>query len=562
MNTEQHFKNLLKLIKIEREEEKIQLAEIIGKHSVHDRVKQGLTWYPLHIHDWYFDKAERLVVEVEQNQKSLVNSEFGTGRLVSFFTNQQAVNDNQNVTGVITSMRGNQAKVVLNCDDMPDWFRMGKLGMDLLYDETSFKEMKLALEQLLTLERGRTKELVEILLGERKPNFSSKEVAQVQSLNQSQNLALQNAIHAQDIAIIHGPPGTGKTTTLIEVIKELLVENSQILVCAPSNNAVDLLVEKLYKASIKVLRIGNPARINQHIQDFSLSQQVSQHPDFGLIKKMKRQSQEFRNMASKYKRQFGHAERQQRKALYDEAWKLQKEAFAIEDYISESLIEGTQVIACTLVGAANISIKDRKYPVCVIDEASQALEPACWIPILRSDKVIMAGDHQQLPPTVKSNEADKLGLSVSLFEQCMQQLDVDVMLSTQYRMNKKIMQYSSQVFYNNQLEASETIAEHHLGVADLPIFEFVDTAGCGFDEEAGKAGNTKTSLQNSHEADLLFKHLFGLYEHLEANKINWKNLSCGIISPYKGQVEYIKELLEDFPFASKNMSVNTVDGFQ
>lgn len=561
--TEIHFKQLLKLIELEQEEEKRLLAEIIGRHSIQDRVTRGLTWYPLSIHDWYFDRAERLVVEVERVRNHDTPHEFNTGRLVSIFSNREGADDTNEETGVITSIRGNQAKVVLKCDEVPEWLRLGKAGMDLLYDETSFREMKRAVVDLMKVERGRPKELLEALIGEREPVFGKEENTEANHLNESQNEALHKALAARDVAIVHGPPGTGKTTTLIEIIKKTLDTNNQVLVCAPSNNAVDLLVEKLTGEKIKALRIGNPARINSHIQEHTLSQKITQHADFSLIKKMKKQSQELRNMASKYKRSFGHAERQQRKALYDEAWKLRKDAFEIEDYITSDLIESAQVIACTLVGSANQAIKDRRYPVCIIDEASQALEPATWIPILRSDKVIMAGDHQQLPPTVKSFEAARQGLSTSLFEMCMNQLDVDVMLSTQYRMNEKIMAFSSQEFYDDALEAHPTVANHTLGEVGLPVIEFLDTAGCGFDEESARKDSKSTgSLQNSHEADLLLKHLYGLYEGLENEKVNWKNLSCGIISPYKGQVELLKGLIGDFPYKSNRLAVNTVDGFQ
>jgi predicted DNA helicase len=325
---------------------------------------------------------------------------------------------------------------------------------------------------------------------------------------------------------------------------------------------VDLLVEKLHERGIKVLRVGNPARINSHIQEHSLSWKITQHPDFSLIKKMKKQSAEFRNMASKYKRNFGYSEREQRKALFDEAWKLQKDAQQIEDYITNDLIENAQVIATTLVGSSAHMIRNRKYGLCVIDEASQALEPASWIPIIRSDKVIMAGDHQQLPPTVKSFEADKGGLSKSLFETCIEKLDVSVMLSTQYRMNEHIMHFSSNEFYNQGLEAHESVASHSLDI-DSPVVEFVDTAGCSFDEEsANKSAKTSGSLFNFHEADLLWKHIYGLYEHLKNNNYPFDDLTCGIISPYKGQVEHLKKQLNDFPFQTKNISINTVDGFQ
>jgi superfamily I DNA and/or RNA helicase len=547
---------------LEQAEEKQLFLDRIGRYNINERIKQGITWYPISIAEWYFDNLDKLVIEVERVNNLDQPHEFGTGRLVSMFSNKDGVGDDAQATGIITSMRGNRAKIVMQCDDLEDWMKTGRIGIDLLYDETSFKEMEFALKVLEKTENRRLQHLLDVIYGDKKPEINDHHNFELGNLNKSQNEALNNCLAQNDIAIIHGPPGTGKTTTLLDVIEKSLATEEQILVTAPSNNAVDLLVEKLHERGIKVLRVGNPARINSHIQEHSLSWKITQHQDFSLIKKMKKQSAEFRNMASKYKRNFGYSEREQRKALFDEAWKLQKDAQQIEDYITNDLIENAQVIATTLVGSSAHMIRNRKYSLCIIDEASQALEPASWIPIIRSDKVIMAGDHQQLPPTVKSFEADKGGLSKSLFETCIEKLDVSVMLGTQYRMNEHIMHFSSNEFYEKGLEAHESVASHSLDI-DSPVVEFVDTAGCSFDEEsANKNAKTSGSLFNFHEADLLWKHIYGLYEHLKNNNYPFNDLTCGIISPYKGQVEHLKKQLSEFPFPTKNISINTVDGFQ
>ncbi|MBI1184532.1 AAA family ATPase [bacterium] len=549
------------LLELEQQEEKQLFLDRIGRFNVHERVKQGITWYPISIADWYFDSLDKLVIEIERVAHSDIPHEFNTGRIVSVFSNKEN-NAEARASGTIVSMRGNIAKVVMNCDDFEDWMKTGKVGMDLLYDETSFKEMKHALKALEKTENRRLQHLLDVVYSDKKPEQKAQHPIALPHLNSSQLAALNNCMAQQEIAIIHGPPGTGKTTTLLDVIEKSLETNAQILVTAPSNNAVDLLVEKLDQRGINVLRIGNPARINDHIQELSLSWQITRHADFSLIKKMKKQSAELRNMASKYKRNFGPSEREQRKALFNEAWKLQKDAQQIEDYISSDLLENAQVIATTLVASANQAIRDRRYPLCIIDEASQALEPASWIPIMRSEKVIMAGDHQQLPPTVKSFEADKAGLSKSLFETCMEKLKVDVMLTTQYRMNEQIMHFSSGKFYQNELQAHHSVARHSLDV-ESPVIEFVDTAGCSFDEETeNKTNGTAGSLSNFHEADLLWKHFYALFQHLQNNSYPLEKLSVGLISPYKAQVELLKKQLAEFPFPKDKISINTIDGFQ
>lgn len=562
MNIKEHLAHLDSMIRLEQNEERQTVLNALNRYGPKERVQQGVTWYPISINDWYMDQADRLVMEIDRVNHLDTPHEFNVGRIVSMFTNKEGSNEDDKATGTILSIRGNQAKVVMNCDGLEEWMKTGKVGLDLLYDETSFKEMQRTLKILQSPQDERLKQQMKCIYGLSPCTTSEPDEVVSHTLNESQNLALNNCLAQNEIAIIHGPPGTGKTTTLLEVIAHSLETHPQILVTAPSNNAVDLLVEKLHNKGINVLRIGNPARINDHIQAFSLSWQITQHPDFGQIKKMKKKAQEFRNLASKYKRNFGHTEREQRKALFDEAWQLQKDAFQIEDYITNDLLEKAQVIACTLVGAAHQSIRDRKYGLCIIDEASQALEPATWIPILKSQKVIMAGDHRQLPPTVKSKEAANKRLSKSLFETCMEHLQVDVMLATQYRMNQSIMEYSSGYFYDGKLAAHDSVAHHQLPFA-TPVIEFVDTAGCSFDEEL-ESGRSRgsASLFNFHEADLLLKHLYSLYEGLQTENQDPANYSFGLISPYKGQVELLKKQIQEFPFVKENIKINTVDGFQ
>ena len=556
-----HLQKLQNLLEIEQAEEKKLFIERINKVSIHERCALGHSWYPVAITDWYYDKLEKVTVEV-QRQKNLDKShEFNTGRLVEVFSKNDQHSE-EKATGIIASIRGQQAKIVLRNDEYPDWMKNGRIGINLLYDETSYSEMKRALKILLQPEFPRTQHFLDLIHGGiLAAEMETSSDFLLPSLNKSQNIALGRCLAAEDISIIHGPPGTGKTRTLIEVICQSLKNHKQLLVCAPSNSAVDLLVDNLQQRQVKVLRIGNPAKINDDIQAHSLSWQVSQHPDFSLIKKLKKQSQEYKNMASKYKRTFGAAERAQRKALFDESWKLQKEAFQIEDYITESLINEAQIIATTLVGSSHHLVRDRKYPICFIDEAGQALEAATWIPMLKSHKVILAGDHLQLPPTVKSAEAARQGLAISLFEKIMAKKEYSTLLTTQYRMNGEIMAFPSSYFYEGALIADDSVNHNKLSPEDLPI-EFIDTAGCSFCESTGQNASSSRSLINKEEAGLLWKHLLELAESMDQSKDSISHYSIGIISPYKAQVDYLKTWLSDFPYPNEAIKIHTVDGFQ
>ena len=369
------------------------------------------------------------------------------------------------------------------------------------------------------------------------------------------------------MAIIHGPPGTGKTTTIVDAIKLTLQNEKQVLVTAPSNTAVDLLTERLAKKGLKVLRIGNPARMDEDLIHHSLEGQIAEHADYRFLKKLRKDATEFRKMAGKYKRNFGKDEREQRRLLYAEASKALEDAHNLEKYIVDSIINDAQVITATLVGSVNRYIRFRRFSTVFIDEAAQALEPACWIPICKADRVVMAGDHCQLPPTVKSYEAAKAGLAETLFEKIISKQKVDVMLSTQYRMNEMIMNFSNKEFYHDELKAADSVKSHILSDKDLSLsqpFEFIDTAGCGFEE---KINPETQSRLNPEEAHLLRKHLKSLLDsiaHQEPFLFN-ENFSVGIISPYNAQVAYLQENLLMHPYIvdyQRYIEINSVDGFQ
>jgi len=557
----EYFKKLQELLKIEQEEDKKGYQLQAETLSVNDRRAYGLTWYPIAIRDTEMTRGDYLTVEVERTTHQDVFHQLRFGAAAALFSNHDAKNNR--VEGVIAYQGGNKLKITLRTDELPDWASDGKLGIDLLFDDNSYDEMQYALKLAISLsEKKEEGKLVQILSGAKPPTFETGlHTYPIDSLNASQQAAVHKILSANDLAIVHGPPGTGKTTTLVQAIKALQKQEPQrILVVAPSNAAVDLLTEKLSDEGLNVLRVGNPARVSERLMSLTLDSQVSEHNSTKEIKRLKKQAAAFRDMAHKYKRNFGKAEREQRKALFDEARKIMKEVENTEQYIMNDLFAKAQVITATLVGANHYTVRHLRYKTVVIDEAGQALEPACWIPILKAQKVILAGDHCQLPPTIKSNEAAQKGLSTTLLEKCVKLYPEAVsLLEEQYRMNEIIMGYSSQVFYNNQLKAHGSVAHHLLFTSDKPL-AFVDTAGCGFDERS-----EGTSTTNPEEASFLFKHLTQLVAELAAYYQPENLPTIAVISPYKQQVELLKEQLLHSPalqLYGNRIAVNTIDSFQ
>lgn len=557
----EYFNRLLDLLQTEQEEDLKLYQQLTENSSAADRRTNGLTWYPIAIRGTEISRGDYITVEVERTTHQDLAHQFRFGMPVVLFSNHDVKNNR--TEGLISYQGGNRLKVTLRSDELPDWASDGKLGIDLLFDNNSYDEMKAAVKDAAAAGPDSSSwPLVQVLTGVKKATFNEVlEAHYIPDLNASQQLAAFKVLQANEIAIVHGPPGTGKTTTLVQAIKALIhQEKSQVLVVAPSNTAVDLLSEKLAATGLNVLRIGNPARVSEQLMSLTLEGKMSVHESMKEIKKLKKQAGEFKNMAHKYKRNFGHAEKEQRRALFAEAHKISKEADRTEQYIIDQILSGAQVIAATLVGANHYTIRNRKFPTVVIDEAGQALEPACWIPIMKAQKVVFAGDHCQLPPTVKSNEAAKNGLNITLFEKSVVlQPEAVVLLEEQYRMNKSIMGYSSKVFYHHKLLAHASVANHVLFPEDEPVV-FLDTAGCGFEEK-----QDGTSVVNLEEAIFLIRQL-GQFITLYKTKFNeMAPLSIAIISPYKKQVQLLNELLNDDPdlkACAGQISVNTIDSFQ
>jgi len=555
-----YFEALGELLKTEQEEDRAQYRKLTEQTTAAERRASGLSWYPIAIRGVETTKGDYIQVEAERTTHQDVAHQLRFGMSAALFSNHDAKNNR--IEGVISHQSGNRVKINFRTEELPDWADDGKLGIDVLFDDNSYAEMHRALKLAAKLVEEPKERLLQIITGERQPTFNNT-VAKFSSaaLNASQNAAVQKILEANELAIVHGPPGTGKTTTLVEAIKELLKRGAKkILVTAPSNTAVDLLGEKISEQGINVLRIGNPARVTERLLMLTMDNKMATHPDMKEMKQLKKQAQEFKNMAHKYKRSFGRAEREQRKLLFDEAHKIMKQVEQTEQYITEDVIGKAQVIAATLVGAAHYTVQHLHYDVVVIDEAGQALEPACLIPILKTQKVILAGDHCQLPPTIKSQEAARKGLSKTLFEKCIERHPEAVaLLEEQYRMHENIMGYSSRMFYDNKLKAHASVANHLLFDEDSPL-QFIDTAGCGFNEEADG-----TSTVNTEEAAFVIKYVVRLAAILKTHYTPKDFPSIGIISPYKQQINILKEQLlhtpDTEPYRDK-ITVNTIDSFQ
>ena len=554
-----YFRGLLDLLKLERQEDRKSYDELMERSSVADRRANGISWYPIAIRGTEISRGEYLTVEIERTTHQEIAHQLRFGASASLFSNHDSQNDR--LEGIVSYQSGNRLKLTLRTDELPDWTRDGKLGVDLLFDDYTYDEMQNALKQASATKEKAEGNLVKVLTSDQSPRFKpSTFPSHTTGLNPSQRNAVENILSAHELAVIHGPPGTGKTTTLVQAVKALLKEHQKILVVAPSNTAVDLLSEKISEEGINVIRVGNPARISERLVSLTFDAKIAQHNSMKELKRLRKQAAEFRDMAHKYKRHFGKAEREQRKALFDEARSIMKRVETVEQYIIDDLLSRASVITATLVGANHFTVKNLKYHAVVIDEAGQALEPACWIPILKAEKLVIAGDPYQLPPTIKSTEAAARGLGTTLLEKLIKLHPEAVsLLEIQYRMNETIMGFSSKIFYENKLKADSAVANQVLFPGDLPLC-FVDTAGCGFEEKT-----EGTSTVNPEEAAFLFTHLTQLVSELKQHLETENFPTVAIISPYKEQINILKELLLQSPvlFAyGDKISVNTIDSFQ
>src|SRR5258706_9042607 len=569
MTSLEKLKHTFKLLQLERQADLEQYRQKVLMRSLSQRVKEGVTWYPVRLLRDYIGTGERVMIEIEKTNSIDQPHAFQSGKVVSLFTNFSGKPDKQHANGVINYVRDNMMTITINGDDLPDWIDDGSLGVDVMFDEMTYREMEYALKKVLEAEDNRVAELREILLGNSKfqvSDFKSSAICnlkgEISCLNESQNEALKKVVETPDVAFVHGPPGTGKTTTIVEAIKLTIQEEKQVLVSAPSNAAIDLLVEKLSAQGLNALRIGHPARVTEQSLSKTLDVKISEHAHFGELRSLRRKMEQIRHQAGQYKRNFGHKEREERRSLRDEAKLLKSDADMLEFYIINDLLNNADAVCCTLVGSSHPVLRGRKFKTVFIDEAGQALEPACWIPLLKSQRVVFAGDHCQLPPTIKSNEAAKQGLAKTLFEKGIEKYPtLASMLNVQYRMHESIMQFPSHYFYEDGLIAHESVKHELLRSYEQPI-EFIDTAGCGYVE---KQDPETLSRFNQEEAELLIHQVEKLVESIGTSAWLDEKITLGIITPYSAQVDRLQHLAEGSEILEslhRLISINTVDAFQ
>jgi superfamily I DNA and/or RNA helicase len=560
----ERLKGLKQLLKIEREEDYRLYKEQFLRVNLDQRKKNGVTWYPIKINSEELGSGDLMHLEIERTTQIDKPHQFSSGKNVSLFSNKQ--DEVLEITGTIKSVSKNSLKLIIHSDELPDWCYDGKLGINIQFDDNSYNEMQLALDVVINANNNRISELREMIEGTLPISFqkTNNDII-IPQLNLSQNKAVRHVLSVNDIGVIHGPPGTGKTTSLVQAIRVTLQTENQILVCAPTNSAVDLITEKLIELGIDVLRMGHPARISDELQKSSVDGKISSSPYYKDIKNLRRNAEEYFRMAGKYKRVFGKEDAQQRTAFYTEAKNCIKEARLLEDFIVDELFKTTQVICCTPVTSTHRGLAKKRFDTLFFDEASQALEPMVWIPLLKCKRLILCGDHFQLPPVVKSIEAKKGGLDQTLLDRCIKFKDAVSLLTRQYRMNTAIMGFSNNFFYNNELIADESVSAQVLLNDENSMLsrsiEFIDTAGCNFDE----IQNPETlSYFNPKEGDILFKHLQQLLIEYGQQEL-LPPISIGIISPYKEQREWLKDNIGGVEFDKtklESLSVKTIDGFQ
>ena len=615
------------LLQLEYYTEKEAFRKLTEQIGMRRKVKRGDAWFPLRIGKSFYNSLNQKSIEVFRTSDEEIDHNFEFGRPVMFFqvknhpgkisshassqnaasSSQGAMSSSQNTislsqgaassssasnpksikyfsfTGTVSYVDGD--RMVINVPDsvsLLDLQTEEPIGVQLSFDETSYKLMFEALDRTMKAKNNRLAYLRDLFYSHQKAGRFSFEPMKFPWLNPTQERAVNEVLWAKDVAIVHGPPGTGKTTTLVEAINETLMRESQVLVCAQSNMAVDWISEKLVDRGINVLRIGNPTRVNDKMLGFTYERRFESHPDYPQLWAIRKAIRELRSNRKKGSESF-----------HQKMDRLRSRAAEIEIRINAELFGEARVIACTLVGSAHRLLEGMKFGTLFIDEAAQALEAACWIPMRRASRVILAGDHCQLPPTVKSIAALRAGLGKTLMERIAENKpEVVTLLKIQYRMNEDIMRFSSDWFYGGQVESAPQIKYRSILDFDHPI-TWIDTS----DEEnqmtiegeaapedsastssSSSAANLNSDLNfkeqfvgesfgriNKAEAELTLLTLAEYFTKIGKQRVLGDSIDVGIISPYRAQVQYLKKLIKKYEFFKpyrRLISVNTVDGFQ
>ena len=613
------------LLQLEYYTEKEAFRKLTEQMGMQRKVKRGDAWFPLRVGKSFYNSLNQTAIEVFRTSDQDIEHNFEFGRPVMFFmVKKMGKNENQGSTALQLSENANQKvqssnlkvqsikyfsftgtvsyvdgdRMVITVPDSAPLLDLQQstepIGVQLSFDETSYKLMFEALDRVMKAKNNRLAYLRDLFYSHQKAGRFSFEPMKFPWLNPTQERAVNEVLWAKDVAIVHGPPGTGKTTTLVEAINETLMRESQVLVCAQSNMAVDWISEKLVDRGVNVLRIGNPTRVNDKMLGFTYERRFESHPDYPQLWAIRKAIRELRKNRKKGSENY-----------HQKMERLKSRAAEIEIRINSELFGEARVIACTLVGSAHRLLEGMKFGTLFIDEAAQALEAACWIPMRRASRVILAGDHCQLPPTVKSIAALRAGLGKTLMERIAENKpEVVTLLKIQYRMNDEIMRFSSDWFYGGKVESAPQIKYRSVLDYDHPI-TWIDTsneenqitieggdapedsASAASSESASSSESTSSSESAANQnSDLNFKEQFvgesfGRINKAEAEltlltlaeyftkigkqRVLSESIDVGIISPYRAQVQYLKKLIKKYEFFKpyrRLISVNTVDGFQ
>ena len=604
------------LLQLEYYTEKEAFRKLTEQMGMQRKVKRGDAWFPLQVGKSFYNSLNQTAIEVFRTSDQDIEHNFEFGRPVMFFmVKKMGKNENQGNTALQQSenpsdanhkvqnsnLKGQSIKyfsftgtvsyvdgdrMVITVPDSAPLLELQQstdpIGVQLSFDETSYKLMFEALDRVMKAKNNRLAYLRDLFYSHQKAGRFSFEPMKFPWLNPIQERAVNEVLWAKDVAIVHGPPGTGKTTTLVEAINETLMRESQVLVCAQSNMAVDWISEKLVDRGINVLRIGNPTRVNDKMLGFTYERRFESHPDYPQLWAIRKAIRELRKNKKKGSENY-----------HQKMERLKSRAAEIEIRINAELFGEARVIACTLVGSAHHLLEGMKFGTLFIDEAAQALEAACWIPMKRASRVILAGDHCQLPPTVKSIAALRAGLGKTLMERIAENKpEVVTLLKIQYRMNDEIMRFSSDWFYGGKVESAPQIKYRSVLDYDHPI-TWIDTSNeenqitiegeDAPEDSASTSSSVSAANQNSDlnfkeqfvgesfgrinkaEAELTLLTLAEYFTKISKRRVLEERIDVGIISPYRAQVQYLKKLIKKYEFFKpyrRLISVNTVDGFQ